>query len=223
MDNCQKSDTNDIICNSQFSSRSVNDLLVLLSTKKPSFDNVSECSEVSIISHPFSDEIPQKLATRDHQFSFSSFYTETVDEMNREFTKENSVCSTCDSCSTCSVDFWNSLGIDIDKVQIQPQQLSEGIKRTLLAKINNFKINKIKYSKKKVEKIRTSKFKTFDTLSGVWKMLMTSKEFIVTPPGFSAFRQGKPHWLDQEAIPWLERENARRKCATWLHKYHQHM
>lgn len=224
MDSCQESDIDiaDKVCNSEFSSRSVNDLLVLLTTKNQSFDNVSECSGVSIISHPFSDEIPQKFSTRDCQLSFSSFHIETVKEIKRELVKELSFCSTCESCSTCSTDYWDDLGVDIDKVQIQPQQLPEDLIKTLSAKINRFKIEKVKHCKT-VHKNRTNKFKTFDMLSGVWKMLLTSKEFVVTPPGYSAFQQEKPHWLDQEPIPWLKRENARRKCSRWLHKYNHHM
>ena len=93
----------DKICNSQLSSRSVNDLLVLLSTKTQSFDNVSECSAVSVISHPFSDEVQpnDKFSTRDCNLSFSSFYKETLEEIKKEFKESDSVCSCLLYTSRC--------------------------------------------------------------------------------------------------------------------------
>ncbi|XP_054283771.1 uncharacterized protein LOC129000711 isoform X2 [Macrosteles quadrilineatus] len=60
-----------------------------------------------------------------------------------------------------------------------------------------------------------------DAMSGLWNMLATYDEFVVTPPGFNLYQQDKPHWLDQEPIPWEERERARRKCVKWLRNYHQ--
>ncbi|XP_034251875.1 uncharacterized protein LOC117651710 [Thrips palmi] len=47
-------------------------------------------------------------------------------------------------------------------------------------------------------------------------MLDCYDEFVCSPPGFHAFRQEKPHWLDQEPIPWSVREAAREKCNRWL-------
>lgn len=214
-----------------FSPRQIDDLLVFLSPNDKTFDNVSESSSISYVSHPFSEETHLNGKDITNQTTFSDVHKETMWEIRKEMEKAESVCSTCYSCSSCSTDTWEALSIDVNKINsIKPQQLPVELQKELRAKINAYSIKTEKYKKetktekegnklKKRDKKNTKK--KHDPMSGLWNMLSTYDEFVVTPPGYNAFQQEKPHWMDQEEIPWIEKEKARKKCVKWLEKYHK--
>lgn len=58
--------------------------------------------------------------------------------------------------------------------------------------------------------------KEFDQMSGMWKMLATSDDMIISPPGYRSDWQNEPHWLDRPGVSWRTREKAREKCEEWM-------
>nr|CAD7414982.1 unnamed protein product [Timema poppensis] len=57
-----------------------------------------------------------------------------------------------------------------------------------------------------------------DAMEGLWRMLSAYDEFRLTQPGYDAFDQDEPHWLDQDLMPWELVEESRKKCLEWFER-----
>ncbi|KAG8296797.1 hypothetical protein J6590_093290 [Homalodisca vitripennis] len=160
---------------------------------------------------------------------FSSIHQEVMASL-REQTRGDFCCSTCSSCDTCSTDTWEALGIDEGRImRATPQPLPALVERQIVEKLGEVVLERREKRERSLhspgEESHTPRPRSRprtapDNMSGLWNMLATYDDFFVTPPGFNLYQQDKPHWLDQEPIPWEVREKARRKCVKWLNNYH---
>lgn len=80
------------------------------------------------------------------------------------------------------------------------------------------KIHKKEKSKKSVVKEEEL---AYETMSGYWRLLSVYDEFQISPPGYNAYEQDQPHWLQTIPIPLTVFEGSRKKCLEWLRKYFQ--
>jgi hypothetical protein len=58
----------------------------------------------------------------------------------------------------------------------------------------------------------------YDTSSGLWRMLSSYDDLVLSQPGYSTHQQGDSHWLDADTVPWRIMEQSREKCVQWLEK-----
>lgn len=77
----------------------------------------------------------------------------------------------------------------------------------------------------KKEKIKKAPVKeeelAYETMSGYWRLLSVYDEFQISPPGYDAYEQDQPHWLQTRPVPLTVFEGSRKKCLEWLKKYFQ--
>lgn len=80
------------------------------------------------------------------------------------------------------------------------------------------KIHKKEKTKKAVVKEEEL---AYETMSGYWRLLSVYDEFQISPPGYDAYEQDQPHWLQAIPVPLTVFEGSRKKCLEWLRKYFQ--
>ncbi|XP_022188382.2 uncharacterized protein LOC111046994 [Nilaparvata lugens] len=229
------------ISTSQESRRPVEEILDLLSDDRCIKEATDDLSDASILTPPFSEfSIVDGRPSLGHSvtcYHWSADYLAVLDEIDDEECENLSVpCSSCSFCSSCTSDTWEVLGITNDLFK-KPREFSKKFKREIDGLIRSGATGDKEFDKVFVDAISDTKSEAssrdlqrkprkrsttdFDPLSGLWNMLSTYDDFQVTAPGFNVSQQEKPHWLDQEAMPWQLKEKSRVKCMNWLTKYHK--
>ncbi|RZF34369.1 hypothetical protein LSTR_LSTR008908 [Laodelphax striatellus] len=229
------------ISTSQESRRPVEEILDLLSDEKFTREARDDISEASVLTPPFSEvSILDGRPSFGHSFAcyhWSPDYLAVLDELDDEECENLSIpCTSCSFCSSCTSDTWEVLGMTSDLFK-KPKDVPKKFRREIEGLIKSGATGDDEFEKVFADAISDTKSegssrdfqrktrkrstKDYDPLSGLWNMLSTYDDFQVTAPGFNVSQQDKPHWLDQEAIPWQLREKSRVKCMNWLAKYHK--
>lgn len=56
----------------------------------------------------------------------------------------------------------------------------------------------------------------FDHMEGVWNMLASSKDMVVSPPNYNVNMQKNPHWMNRPVVSWDVLDKSRVKCEKWM-------